>query len=155
MQRVLRGSSALTLFVLLLMCQPWLRAQDKDREPTREELRKEVAALRELLSYQGTWKRPSDGSQIRIEGHRLTWYTRDGKAVSTSRLKIVEVHKHRAKVESVVVTGDDKGSVAKSIAHRRGPNTLFWLGATAEGVTVGEDGYPEKFSGDHKWTKVP
>jgi WD40 repeat protein len=115
----------------------------------------EARARQELLKYQGTWKRPSDGSQIKIEGPTLTWTTGDGKVVGTARLTIVAIDKDKAKVASLTLTGDDKGSTGKAIVHRRNADTLYFLGATATGVTLDSDGYPEAFSEDYEWKKVP
>jgi hypothetical protein len=60
-----------------------------------------------------------------------------------------------AKVELLVLTGEDKGKTGKAILHGHNEDNLYYLGSTATGVTLGEDGYPEKFTEDYTWKKVP
>jgi hypothetical protein len=113
-----------------------LHGEDKQDEPTREdELKKEVAALRELLKYQGTWKRTASGEQVRIEGERWTWIGADGKIDCTGKLKVVEVGREHTKVDWNRLTGDRKGPTHKTIMRFRGEDTLDIAGDDTQYLT--------------------
>jgi hypothetical protein len=128
----MRGSNGFGFVVAVLLLCPTgvaFHGQVQGAEPTPEELKKEVAELRELLKYQGTWKRTEDGTKIIIEGEDWTWILPDGKINSTGKLKIVEVGKEKTKVDWIRLTGDDKGTTGKAIMHRSGEDTLQFRGA--------------------------
>jgi hypothetical protein len=116
-------------------------------EPTVEELKKEIAELRELLKYQGTWKRAEDGTQVIIEGEKWTWILPDGKVNNSGKLKVIEVGKEKTKVDWARLTGDGKGTTAKTIMHSQGEDTLQFRGS-------GDD-YPTEFQKDSEFKRAP
>ena len=124
-----------------------LHGQDKKDEPTREELKKEIAGLRELLKYQGTWKRPADHDTVIIEEDRWTWLAADGKVSGTGKLKIIEVSDEKTKVDLIRLTGPNKGSTHKCIMHRHGDDSLK--------VTGNDDAYPDRFIEEGTFKRVP
>ena len=146
----MRGSNGFGFVVAVLLLCPIgvaFHGQVKGAEPTLEELKKEVAELRELLKYQGTWKRTEDGSKIIIEGEDWTWILPDGKINNTGKVKIVEVGKEKTKVDFVRVTGSGKGTTAKAIMHRSGKDTLHFRGR--------DEDYPTEFEKGDEWKRVP
>jgi hypothetical protein len=116
--------------VVLLLCPTGVafHGQVKGAEPTLEELKKEVAELRELLKYQGTWKRTEDAAKIIIEGEDWSRILPDGKINNTGKLKIVEVGKEKTKAVFVRATGSGKGTTGKAIMHQSGEDTLQFRG---------------------------
>ena len=94
-------------------------------EPTVEELKKEIAGLRELLNYQGTWKRTEDGSQVIIEGDRWKWFVPDGKLNNTGLLKVLEVGKDATKVDWIHQTGAAEGTTKQIPMHVKDRDTLL------------------------------
>jgi hypothetical protein len=138
MMYVMRGSSLVVLFLALLLLErsgTVGRGQVKGAEPTNDELKKEVAALRELLKYQGTWKRTASGEKVRIEGERYTWIGADGKIAGTGKLKIIDVGKEYTKVDWHRLTGDGKGTSHKTIMRFRGEDTLDVAGSDEDYLT--------------------
>jgi hypothetical protein len=99
--------------------------KDKNAEPSIDELKKEVADLRQLLKFQGTWKRAEDGSVLIIEGEQWKWVLPDKKVAGNGTLRIVEVGKETGKVK-LIREGDKDGDAVPM--YTRGKDTMFHQG---------------------------
>jgi uncharacterized protein (TIGR03067 family) len=125
-----------------------LNGQDKRDEPTREELKKEIAALKELLGWQGAYK-TDDGYWFTVTGE--TW-TGGGEADYSGKIKIIEVRENLTVADLLVEKGPTKGKTCKAIFHLEG-DTLHYCG------TYGMD-RPTEFKGNtrdpiyYAWKRV-
>ncbi len=126
-----RGSIAAVFAVaavlLGLTAGPLVHGQPRDTkpEPGVEELKKEVAELRQLLKFQGTWKRTEDGSVLIIEGERWKWIKPDKAVAGNGTLKVVEVGITTGKVQ---FTRENEAPDEAIPMYTRGKDTLFHQG---------------------------
>jgi hypothetical protein len=139
------------MVVVLLLCAAGgtLLGQPRREEATREELRRENAALRALLSFQGRWKHTGEDTRLIIEGERWWWVGgKDDTIAATGKIKVVNVGPEHARVELIHRTGAGKGKTSKVIMHVRGEDTLRYHASFDE--------FPKGFrEGAIVWKKIP
>jgi uncharacterized protein (TIGR03067 family) len=99
--------------------------QGKPDEPTREELKKEVAALKELLRWQGAYQ-IADGGSLTVTGDCWTTKASWGDVYS-GKIKIIEVREKLTVADLLVEEGATKGQTVKAILHIDG-DTLHYCG---------------------------
>jgi uncharacterized protein (TIGR03067 family) len=113
--------------LLVWLSQAEVQGQGKTDELTREELKKEVAALRELLRWQGAFQN-NDGVTFYLTGERWTIVGMGNPGGDSGRIKIVEVREKLTLADLVVEEGLLKGKTIKAIFHLDG-DTLHFCGA--------------------------
>jgi uncharacterized protein (TIGR03067 family) len=111
--------------LLLLLVGAELHGQGKQDEATREELKKEVAVLKELLRWQGAYQ-TDDGHSLTVTGDRWTTKSSGGEVYS-GKIKILEVREKLTVADLLVEEGPTKGKTIKAI-HRVDGDTLHYCG---------------------------
>ena len=102
-----------------------LHGQGKPGEPSREELKQEVAALRELLRWQGAYE-SAGGSSFTVTGESWTWKLPAAEGHS-GKIKIIEVREKLTLADLLVEEGSTKGQTVKAIFRVDG-DTLHYCG---------------------------